>query len=83
MPINAGSGRRQGCRPTVRGFQRIPLGVDSGELGSDTGLVADVQLEQDGGERLDRHGVGELTGVERAASTNISIAAVGGALRSI
>ena len=46
---------------------RRPVYVDAGELQRDPGLVPDVQLQQHRREGLDRRGVRQLAGVERAA----------------
>ena len=54
-------------RPT-----RAGLSLDAGELRRDPGLVADVELQQHGGEGLDGRGVGQLAGVERAAAGDLA-----------
>ena len=41
------------------------IAVDARELHRHPGLVADVQLQQDRGEGLDRRRLGEVAGVER------------------
>ena len=46
--------------------------VDSRELGRDAGLVADVELQQDGGKGLDRRGIGQLAGIERPAAGDLA-----------
>ena len=48
---------------TTRGSRLIPV-----SFGRHAGLVAHVELEQDRGERLDRGGVRQLTGVEGPTS---------------
>ena len=51
---------------TARGSRLIPV-----SFGRDPGLVAHVELQQHGGEGLDRRGVRQLAGVERPAAGDL------------
>ena len=57
-------------------YRRIGIarrsGLDAGELRRHPGLVADVELQQHGGEGLDRRGVRQLAGVERPAAGDLA-----------
>src|SRR5687768_3463320 len=53
---------------TVSVLRVARIGLDPGQLGRHPGLVPDVELQQHRGEGLDRRGVRQLAGVERAAS---------------
>ena len=59
-----------GSASSRRGGARVAL--DPRQLRRDPGLVAHVELQQDGGERLDGGGVGQLAGIERAAAGILS-----------
>src|SRR5436305_13122841 len=79
--VTVGPGSNGTTASRAVSYKRIGIGaldVESGQADGSPGLVADVDLQQDGGEGLDRRGGGQGTGVDGAEAGHLGNQLCGG-----